>query len=266
MENNDFNGSAAAGSPIANNVPSANNFGGAPTGQTSQQQTPPEVVDPAQHKELESLVGRQGAELGEFRKFFGDIQPLLDTLDKSPELVQAIMDGKLTGELAKAAIDGKLSVGDAQIVSQAHQEVKKDLGKEGYKGASPEEVSKLVEEKAKEIKGEFEGKLRDRDELAAFEANVAQFIANTPDFNKYSGEINKWLDEHDVTDIQVAYYAVKGKISEDEAKAQAEIDRVEAEKTGALNMGGGAGNATRIRGDANIVDALIAGKHNPNVF
>ena len=264
MENNDFNGSANAGSPIANNVPNANNIGGGATGQTSTTTSP--TIDPVQHKELESLVGRQGAELGEFRKFFGDIQPLLDTLDKSPELVQAIMDGKITPDLAKAALEGKVSIGDAQIVSQAHQEVKKELGKEGYKGASAEEVSRLVEEKAKELKADFDGKLKERDELSAFEASVAQFIANTPDFNKYSSEINKWLDDHDVTDISVAYYAVKGKLSEEEAIKQAEIDKVEAEKTGALNMGGGSGNATRIRGDANVLDSLIAGKTNPNIF
>lgn len=264
MENNDFNGSANAGSPIANDVPNPNNLGGA-IGQTSNNNNAPQI-DPAQHKELEGLVGRQGAELGEFRKFFGDIQPLLDTLDKSPELVQAIMDGKITGDLAKAALEGKVSISDAQIVSQAHEEVKKELGKDGYKGTSSDEVSKLVEAKAKELKMEFDGKLKERDELSAFEANVAHFIANTPDFNKYSSEINKWLDDHDVTDIQVAYYAVKGKISEDEAKKQAEIDKVEAEKSGALNMGGGQGSATRIRSDANVIDNLIAGKSNPNIF
>lgn len=264
MENNDFNGSANAGSPIANNVPNANNLGGA-SGQTSQQTPPAVTIDPEQHKELESLVGRQGAELGEFRKFFSDIQPLLDNLDKNPEVVQAIMDGKITADLAKAALEGKVSIADAQIVSQAHQEVKKELGKK-YEGASSEDVSRLVEEKAKELKADFDSKLKERDDLAAFEASVAQFISNTPDFNKYSSEINKWLDEHDVTDISVAYYAVKGKLSEEEAKKQAEIDKVEAEKNGALNMGGGSGNATRIRGDENIVDSLIAPKTNPNIF
>ena len=259
-----FNGSAPAGSPIANDVPNPNNLGGA-TGQTSTKEVP-QNIDPVQHKELETLVGRQGEELGEFRKFFNDIQPLLDNLDKNPEIVQAIMDGKITADLAKAALEGKVSVGDAQIVSQAHEEVKKDLGKEGYKGTSSEEVSRLVEEKAKEIKSDFDAKLKERDDLSAFEASVAQFISNTPDFNKYSSEINKWLDDHDVTDISVAYYAVKGKISEDEAKKQAELDRVEAEKNGALNMGGGNGNATRIRGDANIIDKLIETKSNPNIF
>lgn len=255
----EIKGSATAGSPIANGVPNANNIG---TGQTASAVQ----IDPAQHKELESLVGRQGAELGEFRKFFSDIAPLLDRLDKSPEIVQAIVDGNITADLAKAAMEGKVSITDAQIVSKAHEEVKKELGKEGYKGASADEVTKLVEEKAKELKTDFQKELKERDELSAFETSVNDFIARTSDFQKYASEIDKWLDEHDVTDIAVAYYAVKGELSEREAKKQAEIDKAEAEKGIALNMGGGSGNATRIRGDANVVDSLIASKSNPNTF
>ena len=265
MSENLFNGSApVAGSPIADSVPNPNSFGGA-QGQTPATNTAPQV-DPAQHAELESLVGRQGQELGEFRKFFSDIAPLLDKLDKSPEIVQAIIDGNITADLAKAAMEGKVNISDAQIVSKAQEEVKKDLGKEGFKGASSEEISKLIEEKSKEIKGEFEAKFKERDELSAFESSVNDFITRTPDFAEYASEIDKWLDEHDVTDIAVAYYAVKGELSEKEAKKQAEIDKVEAEKNGALNMGGGQGGTTYIKGDENAVDSLIASKSNPNIF
>ena len=261
-EDNLFNGSDKSGSPIAG-VPNPNDLGGA-TGQTPTVTAP--QIDPTQHKELESLVGKQGQELGEYRKFFSDIAPLLDKLDKSPEIVQAIIDGNITADLAKAAMEGKVSISDAQIVSKAHEEVKKEMGKEGYQGASPDEVSKLVEAKAKEIKTEFDAKFKERDELNAFESNVNDFIARTSDFAQYASEIDKWLDEHDVTDIAVAYYAVKGELSEKEAKKQAEIDKVEAEKNGALNMGGGSGNATHIRGDENVVDQMIASKSNPNIF
>jgi len=256
-------GSDTSGSSIANSVPNANTFGAAGQAPVVETET---KIDPAQHAELESLVGRQGAELGEFRKFFTDIAPLLDKLDKSPEIVQAIIDGNITQELAKAAMEGKVSISDAQIVTKAHEEVKKELGKEGYKGATPDEVTKLVEEKAKEIKGEFEAKLKERDDLSAFESSVNDFIARTSDFSKYASEIDKWLDNHDVTDIAVAYYAVKGELSEKEAKKQAEIDKVESEKAGALNMGGGSGRATYIRGDESTIDSLIATKSNPNIF
>ena len=261
MADNAFDGSAGAGSPIADATKNPNNVGGVPVPASTVPQ-----IDPAQHKELESLVGKQGQELGEFRKFFSDIAPLLDKLDKSPEIVQAIIDGNITPDLAKAAMEGKVTIGDAQIVTKAHEEVKKEMGKDAYKGASPEEITKLVEDKAKEIKTEFQKELKDRDDLSTFESSVNDFIARTSDFSKYASEIDKWLDEHDVTDIAVAYYAVKGELSEKEAKKQADIDKAEAAKNIALNMGGGTSNATHIRGDANIVDSLIAPKSNPNIF
>ena len=244
-ENN--SGSAQAGSPIANSVPNPNNFG-APAGQTpaaapAAKEVLPQI-DPVQHKELESLVGRQGQELGEFRKFFSDIAPLLDKLDKSPEIVQAIIDGNITADLAKAAMQGKVSIADAKVVSQAHEEVKKELGKEGYQGASPDEVKKLVEEKAKEIRDDLQKELKERDDLSTFESNVNEFIARTSDFTKYASDIDKWL----------------------EAKKQADIDKAEAEKSGALSMGGGSGRATYVQNDPATVDSLIASKSNPNIF
>lgn len=262
-EENAFNGSDTSGSPLVKGSPNPNDLGGA-TGKGPTSSAP--QIDPAQYAELEKTLGRQGAELGEFRKFFADIDPLLKKLDSSPEIVQAILEGSITPDLAKAAMEGKISISDAQVVSKAHEEVKKELGKD-YKGASPEEVTKLVSEKAEEIRGEFAEKLKQRDDLADFESSVNDFIARTSDFPKYAKEIDKWLDDHDVTDIGVAYYAVKGELSEKEAKKQADIEKAEAEKNGALNMGGGAGQATHIRGDSSgIVDSLIASKSNPNVF
>lgn len=261
---NEFDGSVEAGSPITNTVPNPNEIGKPSAG--GEGETGKKEVSATQYKELESLVGKQGEELGEFRKFFSDIAPILDKLDKSPDLVQAIIDGNVTGDLAKAAIEGKVKIEDAEIVTKAHEEVKKDLGKEAYKGASSEEVSKLVEEKAAEIKKDLDSKLRDRDELTAFESSVSDFVSKTPDFAKYAGDIDKWLDKHDVTDIRVAYYAVKGELSEKEATKQAEIDKAEESKNLALNASGGRGVRTYVKGDQNIVDSLIAGKANPNIF
>ena len=163
-------------------------------------------------------------------------------------------------------MEGKISIEDAQIVTKAQEEVKKDLGKQGYAGTSQDEVSRLVEEKAREITANFQKELKERDDLSAFEASVNDFIARTEDFPQYAGQIDKWLDEHEVTDIAVAYYAVKGEISEKEARKQASVDKAEAEKNLALNYGGGSGNKTYIRGDDKTVDSLIASKANPNLF
>jgi|ERR1035437_3799682 hypothetical protein len=259
MAENYFDGSVNAGSPVSSNVPNPNNLGGG------------EAIDNKvsldQYKELESLTGRQGQELGEFRKFFSDIAPLLDKLDKSPEIVQAIVDGNITSELAKAAMEGKISIAEAQIVTKAQEEVKKDLGAKGFEGATSDEVARLVEEKAREITNNFQKELKERDDLSAFEASVNDFITRTTDFPQYAAAIDKWLDDHDVTDIRVAYYAVKGELSEKEAKKQASIDQAEAAKNFALNAGGGfGGNKTYIKGDDNMVDSLIASKANPNIF
>lgn len=256
------NGSANAGSPEIKGAPNPNSFGGA----VGQAQGSAPQTNPDQLKELESLVGRQGAELGEFRKFFQDISPLLDKLDKNPDIVQAIINDNITADLAKAAMEGKVSIGDAKIVSQAHTEVKKDLGKKTYAETSPEEIAKMVQDKVKEVKDEFETKLKERDDLSAFESNVQDFIARTPDFPTYASEIDKWLDEHDVTDISVAYYAVKGELSEKEAKKQAEADLAEHQKNLALNATGGGVRATHVVGDPNVVDQFIGGRTNPNVF
>ena len=222
----DFNlGSAAAGSPIGGSVPNPNSLPANGAGQTQAPQ-----IDPTQHAELESLVGRQGQELGEYRKFYQDIAPLLEKLDKSPEIVQAVLNGQLTVDMAKAAMEGKIKIEDAQIVSKAHEIVKKDLGATGYAGTSPEDVTKLVDAKAQELKADFDKQLKERDELAQFDSEVNDFITRTPDFSKYASEIDKWIDEHDVTDIAVAYYAVKGELSEKEAKKQAEIDLANHQK------------------------------------
>ena len=252
-------GSAAAGSPIGGSVPNPNSLPGA-QGQT---QTAP--IDPAQHAELESLVGRQGQELGEYRKFYQDIAPLLEKLDKSPEIVQAVLNGQLTVDMAKAAMEGKIKIEDAQIVSKAHEIVKKDLGATGYAGTSSEDVTKLVDAKAQELKADFDKQLKERDELAQFDSEVNDFITRTPDFSKYASEIDKWIDEHDVTDIAVAYYAVKGELSEKEAKKQAEIDLANHQKDLAAGVTG-SGRATYIRNDDNVIDQLIGTKSNPNIF
>ena len=247
MNANEF-GSANAGSPTG----SAN--AGSPTGQD-------------QLKNLESLVGKQGQELGEYRKFFDEVAPLLEKLDKNPDLVSAIIDGKVDSNLAKAAMEGKITIGEAQVISKANAEVKKELGSKEYKTTSPEEISKLIEEKVAAAKDEFKSSLKEMEDTRSFEAKVNDFIANTPDFADYASEIDTWLDEHDITDIQVAYYAVKGQLSEKAAKKAAGEAQGEYAKDVALNAGGGNSRRTDGGGDGeNLVDSLIAGRSNPNIF
>lgn len=246
-------GSAAAGSPIV-----AAAAGSASAGSP---------IDQEQYANLEQLVGKQGQELGEFRQFFNDVSPLLEKLDKSPELVKAIIDGKIDTDMAKAALDGKITIGEAQVVNKAVADVKKDLGLKAFRSASSDDVTKLVEDKISEMRSEFKTSLKEIEDTRSFESQVNDFISKTPDFPEYAKEIDRWLDSHDITDIEVAYYAVKGQVSEREAKKRAEEAQGEYAKDVALNAGGGNSRVTYSgEGAANMADSLIAGRSNPNIF
>lgn len=220
------------------------------------------------YTELESKFGEQGRELGEYRTFFEGVSPILDTLDKSPELVQAIVDGKLDNETAKAALEGKLTIGDIKVAEQAHAEVKKELGAKGYEKASVEDITKLVEEKVGSVRKEMQDNLRENEDLRAFENKVNDFVNRTPDFPEYARDVEKWLDNHsDINDIEVAYYAVKGQLSGKEAAKAAEEERAEYAKEMALNAGGGGHRANFIdSSEGDIIDSLIAPRSNPNNF
>lgn len=213
----------------------------------------------SQYKELETKFGTQGRELGEHREFLTSIAPLLDRLEKSPELVQAILDGKIDANLAKAALEGKLTQAEATAATAAHAEVAADLGT-AYQATSPEEIAKLVEAKVTEKLRTIE----ESNDIREFERKTNEFIEKTADFATYADEIDKWLDEHDVTDIEIAYYAVKGKMSENDAKKAADEAAAEAAKNVVLNAAGGGVQAQFTPDGTPIVDKLISGRPNPN--
>jgi hypothetical protein len=222
----------------------------------------------ALYKELETKLGTQGKELGDYRTFFDGIAPILDTLDKSPELVQAIVNGKLDNTIARAALEGKITVEDLKAVDKAHAEVKKELGPKAYKDASVEEVAKMVEDKVGVVKKEMQDSLRESEELHSFENKVNDFVERTPDFPEYAKEIENWLDSHDdITDIEVAYFAVKGQLSGKQAEAKAEEERAEYAKNLAANAGGGGHRSNFISAnEGDVIDSLIAPRSNPNMF
>lgn len=199
-------------------------------------------------------------ELTEYKQFFGGISPLLEKLDKNPDLVQAILGDKIDAAFAKAALDGTLTVKEAQAASQAVAEVKQEVGAAAAASMTPEAFSKLVEDKMAAL----ESKLTEKDSMRDFETYTNGFIASTPDFEKYSGAISTWLDEHDVTDIRVAYYAVKGELSEKEAKAAADVAAAENAKNVLLNAGGSGVRADTMINGVPLVDTLIASHSNAN--
>lgn len=240
------------------------NTGSAPTGpemqtSTGQPVNGQDVNLEKNYKELEQKMGSMGQELGEYRNFFHNISPLLEKLDQNPELVQAIIDGKIDKQLTQAAYEGRISVSDANAVSQASSEVHSELGKKVVETLSPEKIEKLIEDRANKIRAELEEKA----ELKSFEDKTREFIESTSDFVKYSEAIDKWLDEHDVTDIKVAYFAVKGEMSEQEAKRAAEEAAKEGNRQIVANATGGGITAQAGPDGIPIIDKLVGGPVNP---
>lgn len=243
-------GSAGTGPTI---TPSTGAAGGQPVTAGAVVETVPKSI----YDQLETKMGTMGNELGQYRSFYESITPLLDKLEKAPELVQAIMDGKVTGDLAKAVIDGKVQIGDANAVAQAAASVQSDPTN---KGKSPEEIEALIEQKMQTMRNEFEEKTQ----LSTFEQETQKFIDSTPDFTDLAPDISKWLDQHDVTDIRVAYYAVKGEKAD--AAAREGVTRAAGEAARDLVSGASGGNSpARFTGDsAALVDQLISGRPDPN--
>jgi len=253
-EENKKEGSAEAGSPGSQADPKA--------GQSAQ-----ETVEKSAYEELEKKLGTQGSELGEYRTFFQNISPLLDKLDASPELVESILNDKVNPDLVKAVAEGRVEIKDAAAVSKAHEEVKKELGKEDYAKSSPEQIEKMISEKLEGVTKEFEKKLSDSDELKRFEDQVATFISSTSDFPDYAERVEKWLDNHpEQDDIEVAYHAVKGESLAYEAKKKEDEDAGEAAKEVAANAGGGGSQASGSIKNKKLVDELIQGKVDPNAL
>lgn len=246
-------GSETTGSP---NAPAPNN---APAGQA---ETAGGADASKNYDELVARFGSQGEELGQYRTFFQNIAPLLDKLDQSPELVQAIIDGKVDKGIAQAVMEGRVDIRDAAAVQQAAETVKEKLGEEKFNLATPEAIQKLVENEANKIRKEFEEKA----DLKSFQEYSQQFIEKTSDFQEYADAVDKWLDTHDVTDIEVAYYAVKGQMSESNAKKAADDAAAERAKEVMANATGG-GQTSQFAADGSpLVDRLISGRPNPNSF
>lgn len=250
-----------AGSPdnTQKTGPSAGN-----EGQPGQDDT---KIDRKQYEELEKKLGEQGKELGDFRKIYEGLSPLLDKLDAYPELVQMIMEGKITPELVSAISEGKVEPPEAKTVSQAHDEVKKEVGKDKYEAMKPMEIESLVAAKIEEATKKIKQESNEKDEIRSFEDDLNRFVANTPDFAQYAEAIEQWFEQNpNQTDIRIAYRIVKAEDTERQAIAEAEKRKAEDAKNLAANAGGGASQSSAVIKDANIVDQFIAGKSNPNNF
>lgn len=207
--------------------------------------------------------------LSQYEKFVEGITPLLNKLDANPELVKAILADKVDTKLATALLDGKVKIEEAQQVVEAHEQVKQDLGKDAYANIDPAKLQEMVAAKATEIASEtVERKLKDFDEEKQFEKTITDFIARTKDYPDFADEVNKWLAAHpDVTDIEAAYWAVKGKALAEATSKEQQKEAGEAAKDIAANAGGGSSAATgKAPQNLSEWDRLVAPRSNPNTF
>lgn len=239
--------------------------------QTSDDQTSEKTSDKneteiteKQYKELEKKLGSQGEELGKYRKLVEDVKPLLDRLDNDPELAKAIMENKIDSSLIQDVVEGKTDQKDAEAVSQANKKVKEEVGEKKYQEMSQKEMEEMMDKKLEEHKQEISKNLEQRDSMEEYEKSISDFIQNTPDFAEYAGEVEKILDETGITDIKVAYDAVKGKHLQKEQQDSDDDKSKEVAKEVASNASGGSSQATGEMKKNDEIDEYLGKVKNPN--
>jgi len=224
-----------------------------------------------ENENLKKVLGEQGNELGEYREFLKNIEPLAKKLEDNPAVFDLIMEGKINDEVAKMVAEGKISAKEAKDVAQAHTEVAKEAGAKLSK-MTPDEVERLVEEKVRESRDEMERTVGTRvDEFRKEQGlitDAAEFIEGTADFAEYAEAIDDYLGKHpDLVDVAEAYYAVKGRELTRQAAEGAEAEAAEAAKRVAVGSvpGGGLMQRGPVRNDA-LVDSLFGAENSPTSY
>lgn len=194
-----------------------------------------DFVPKSQYAELERKLGSQGKELGEARAFITELTPLLDKLDANPEVVEALRDGKLDSDLAKAILEGRIGIVEAQAVAKANEDIKNDMGEAGHAQLSPEELAKQILEKIQpvieNVKVELKKDIDEVKDVREFEEEVAKFIASHPDYDDYADAITAYTEEHpEQQDLEMVYHYIKGRAQAAKAAADGEKASVEASK------------------------------------
>ena len=277
-----------AGSPINNTVPNPNDFGG--LGETAEQKpnhndetnNTSGTVSEEQYKNLERKLGEQGTELGtlrdknkEFETFFEEISPLMERLEADKDLISLIVEGKINSGLVKDVLEGRVSKVEAEAVTEANKEVKKEMGTQEYKDAKPEDIEQrilekvgnLLDEKFNKTQASVSKQLTESEKLREYEKVTEDFARNTADFHEYHERIAELMNENpSITDIKVLYRLAKGEALEKQKEEADKNSEAENAKNMALNASGGGSLNTAIIKDNNLVDDLIGGSTNPNSF
>lgn len=243
----------------AGSSPNEINSEGKPNKSESQKVNLDEYIPKKNFEELQKTLGDQSGELNELREFTKEVAPLIEKLRENPALVEAIMVNKIDLDLAQAVLDDKIKIEEATAVAEAHEEVKKELGKKEYEKASKEEIEKLITAEVNKVRAEMEGK--------DLEKKTVDFIKETPDYLDYADQISDYFKNHtDEWDVEKVYYYVKGKDMTEKGVAENAKRAAEAAKELAANAGGGGSQASGKFAGKNPLDDLIAGGRNPNIL
>lgn len=208
----------------------------------------------SQYDQLYTKFGSQGEELGTYRQFYNDVAPLMELLEKNPDIEEALTSGKFDGELAKAVLEGRVTKDAAATVADAHQQVKDDMGDKSYKDASAEDISKKVEElvaqgidaalkpilaqnaeKVDALGSKLDAQQENADAIQA----IQSFIDKTPDFGHFSTAVQERMEEKPGESIADAYEMVKARFIVSEAGKSQDAQNVESSKQVIANAGGG---------------------------
>lgn len=247
---------------------SANDANAGKPGDASNNEGKQETVSKQQYDELFSKMGEHTEELGNLRKIaeeYESITPFLEKVNQNEPLIKAILDDKLSDpNLIKAIVEGTVSITDAKKIEKANEKVKEELGKKEYEKSTPEQISKMIEEKLEEklsATKELEKKISSMEEeriLEKYEMRTQKFIDSHKDFAEYATDINKYMEDNNILDVNVAYDAVVGKKLQEKMAVDAESRAKEEAKEMASNMGGGGSMRGKTISDKKLVDELIA--------
>lgn len=193
------------------------------------------------YNDLETKLSDQGAELGEYRKFVNEAYPILEKLGDSPELLNAIREGKIDDAVVQQLLSGNITPKEGeQIVTAATKEANKEGKSENM---TQDQIDALISSKVNEVIKQMDSRVSELRNEQEFKAQIDEFVEKNSDIKDHIDAIQEWLEENDSTDLVTAYYVVKGKMSESDARKQADLDRGEIAKNIAMNASGGHGSS-----------------------
>lgn len=234
------------------------------------------TIDDKEFEALQQLANKAVDDNKKYEEAFGNLSPLLDKLDKVPELAEILSqkDENFLQGIVNAISEGKLSVNDGKQVAAAAEIVRSEVGDKKFETLDPTRLENLISEKLSAgMKGLEEriSKVSEQQAVEAAAAEAMQFIEKTPDFDKYAERIKQLDDEHPEfrSDIRVLYMQAKGeeaiRAGEEGSKA-ATTDAMKSAVLGVMPNPIAIERGVPIYSDAALADQLVGSSHSSNSY